>query len=842
MTSLKGDLRSIMGTPFGGVGHAVLIFSRVTRAAFNSDSVVLQLHDRIEMPEEADGKFQVDGLDPGPIRIELEGGTVHNHGWNIDLPDEGVWSLTDLVDAQVDWSPAVIGRAEAAAREARDHADRAEAGADRVGTAEQVGVWASEASSSASAAASARSAAQTARNAAQSARDAAEGHANRAATSESNAKTSETNAKQSETNAGDYAAVATTAATEAVDAMDSVSDIIGAKYATQEYVDSKTAAAIEAGEIAPLAAERAVGAASEARSDRLEIESHRAVIDSAKDTVLGYVYSQVEPTDAALYGAITTPGTATNGWVEENLLPKKTTAPQEASTIGAELITGAGWTLGAGWAGSLAAGFTHTPGSTEPLVWAPASSLGAGTYLVEWMWDGTTTVQDKYSGYDVTLGDGEAGIIYQGAAPNNVNYSRAIKMTTAGNLVFAPWTMFEGRIHSISIRKVVSAAQIGAGFKDSTGYRTAEFRFGKSAQYNIFFGTDSGKWNFSGNRNVAIGDMAMRDNVTGFFNAAIGYEALRDNVSGTRNMAIGYRALAENISGDRNVGIGPFALTRNTTGQRNVAIGVDVLWRSTTGDDNVGIGYLTQTELRSGESNIAIGRYAMRHTHGATDGSTAHNIAVGREALGRVTGVGNIGIGRRSLASTVGREGNVAIGDYALEVSDTVQQTAVGKESLRYFTGGRNTAFGNNALKGVSGASTGSRNVAVGDNAAIGLTSGSNNTVIGPSAGPDLATARNNILIGFSTYTQGNRDDFLNIGNVLYGDLAGKKFGIGLHTPTARLHLLGGSSSEGTAPLKFSDGTLTSTPEVGALEFAGGKLYFTPTTGTRREIAFVAAE
>ena len=223
MTSLKGDLRSIMGTPFGGVGHAVLIFSRVTRAAFNSDSVVLQLHDRIEMPEEADGKFQVDGLDPGPIRIELEGGTVHNHGWNIDLPDEGVWSLTDLVDAQVDWSPAVIGRAEAAAREAREHADRAEAGADRVGTAEQVGVWASEASSSASAAASARSAAQTARNASQSARDVAEGHANRAATSESNAKTSETNAKQSETNAGDYAAVATTAATEAVDAMESAS-------------------------------------------------------------------------------------------------------------------------------------------------------------------------------------------------------------------------------------------------------------------------------------------------------------------------------------------------------------------------------------------------------------------------------------------------------------------------------------------------------------------------------------------------------------------------------------------------------------------------------------------
>ena len=59
-----------------------------------------------------------------------------------------------------------------------------------------------------------------------------------AATSASNAAASESAAKQSETNAGDYAAVATTAATEAVDAMSSVSDIIGANYATREYVDN----------------------------------------------------------------------------------------------------------------------------------------------------------------------------------------------------------------------------------------------------------------------------------------------------------------------------------------------------------------------------------------------------------------------------------------------------------------------------------------------------------------------------------------------------------------------------------------------------------------------------
>ena len=77
--------------------------------------------------------------------------------------------------------------------------------------------------------------------ASQSARDAAEGHANRAASSASNAKTSETNAKQSETNAGDYAAVATTAATEAVDAMERATEVVGGDFATREYVDSAVA-------------------------------------------------------------------------------------------------------------------------------------------------------------------------------------------------------------------------------------------------------------------------------------------------------------------------------------------------------------------------------------------------------------------------------------------------------------------------------------------------------------------------------------------------------------------------------------------------------------------------
>lgn len=44
-----------------------------------------------------------------------------------------------------------------------------------------------------------------------------------------------------------------------------------------------------------------------------------------------------------------------------------------------------------------------------------------------------------------------------------------------------------------------------------------------------------------------------------------------------------------------------------------------------------------------------------------------------------------------------------------------------------------------------------------------------------------------------------------------------------------------GTATAGTAPLKFSSGTLLGTPEAGAVEFNSDSLYFTITTGTTRK-------
>lgn len=51
--------------------------------------------------------------------------------------------------------------------------------------------------------------------------------------------------------------------------------------------------------------------------------------------------------------------------------------------------------------------------------------------------------------------------------------------------------------------------------------------------------------------------------------------------------------------------------------------------------------------------------------------------------------------------------------------------------------------------------------------------------------------------------------------------------GINLTTPTARVHIAGGTAAAKTAPLKLNSGIALTTPEDGAIEYHGSHLYFT---------------
>jgi len=66
-------------------------------------------------------------------------------------------------------------------------------------------------------------------------------------------------------------------------------------------------------------------------------------------------------------------------------------------------------------------------------------------------------------------------------------------------------------------------------------------------------------------------------------------------------------------------------------------------------------------------------------------------------------------------------------------------------------------------------------------------------------------------------------------GDTSYYFLRGNKFGIGINA-TARLHVVGGTATANTAPIKLTSGTNLTTPEAGTIEFDGTNLFFTPST------------
>ncbi len=66
---------------------------------------------------------------------------------------------------------------------------------------------------------------------------------------------------------------------------------------------------------------------------------------------------------------------------------------------------------------------------------------------------------------------------------------------------------------------------------------------------------------------------------------------------------------------------------------------------------------------------------------------------------------------------------------------------------------------------------------------------------------------------------------------------SGGNVGIGATSPTASLQIKAGTAAAGTSPLKFTSGTLMTTPEAGAMEYDGANLYFTNNTPTRIALA-----
>ena len=393
-----------------------------------------------------------------------------------------------------------------------------------------------------------------------------------------------------------------------------------------------------------------------------------------------------------------------------------------------------------------------------------------------------------------------------------------------------------------------------SGKNDSTGYfntgigsetlqnvinASRNTAIGKSALSNII----------SGDRNTAIGSFAMSGNKFGRKNIAIGFDTMMNLENGQNNMAIGNQslisltnasnqmAIGENAMGgstyngtNPNVAIGKVALYYLTTGYNNVAVGTNASYKNTTGGNNTAIGMYALSQNQTSSNNVAIGYNAI----GGGTPTGGNNVAVGSTNLYNLTtGSGNTAIGNASLYKITTAINNIGIGANALNVNQTSPgQIAIGSNAGNKITdGGYSVMIGSDMNQG--NLTTASRSVAIGSVNLQNMVSLTNSVIMGYNINADVnhTTLKNVIAINTGRRALSiTRDNYINIANTIYADtftVGKEKVGISVTSPNAYLHLPGSSSDGGTAPLKFTPGTLMNSPENGAFEFDGTHLYFT---------------
>ncbi len=300
------------------------------------------------------------------------------------------------------------------------------------------------------------------------------------------------------------------------------------------------------------------------------------------------------------------------------------------------------------------------------------------------------------------------------------------------------------------------------------------------------------------------------------FSAGSGASAINDlsdaytDYTTDNNMVLGHTGATFTSGGYSNILIGETAGDAITTGNRNVAIGYNALSTEDEANENIALGTSALEDNDGGGQNTAVG-----------DGSMANN----------TTGGNNTAVGDDTLDANLGGGGNTAIGAAALSANtNAFYSTALGYHAGQVSSGADNTFIGASAGESLT---TGEDNVFVGKNAASTQTAGDENIAIGENAHlPNLT----------GSYQ-------LNIGNLIYGDLANAEIGLGdfsadtidaqLHLKDGAIRLDGGAGNEAgciqfndtSDQLEYSDDCTT----YAAFSAGGGSLWTDNTTHITRE-------
>lgn len=213
---------------------------------------------------------------------------------------------------------------------------------------------------------------------------------------------------------------------------------------------------------------------------------------------------------------------------------------------------------------------------------------------------------------------------------------------------------------------------------------------------NLFGGLNAGNFTLTGQQNLALGEIALNALTTGSWNTAISIGSLQLLQDGERNVGLGRGTLASSVSDSRNMAIGDLCLTTCNGGDQNVGVGYVAMGELTTGDSNFGLGTFALRYNQTGGGNVCIGTSAGR---GSVGNSHTENIFIGGSAgISIQTGGYNVGIGSGVMGALRTGQYNVAVGRLALAACIAgSENTVIGEAAGNRLTGSGNVIIGRRA-------------------------------------------------------------------------------------------------------------------------------------------------
>lgn len=484
------------------------------------------------------------------------------------------------------------------------------------------------------------------------------------------------------------------------------------------------------------------------------------------------------------------------------------------------------------------ASFVVPMGCTEIYIYPARDVPSTGTYFVgrfQVAHVGNAYIQTTNAQAPPSGGGGYATAISTDSVTANVGIgidpSSVFKLQVSGTTLMAIQWKDHDPINDSSVLTLKSSSfkpQIklllddGDGDADTAYIGASRLGFGQSIMFGI---------------NALKSNHIKEDSTSIDWNTALGNYVLEFDSLGSQNTGVGYQAL-QHTNGSNNTGVGVNALIANTIGNDNTTLGISAGQTVTTGNANVALGAYSLQLNTSGDSILAVGFYAGSNETRSNKiyiGTARDNSDLGTDTTTTPIYINNSsreGFWNQSLfvqdSLKIGKTRTVsnAVSAYVKDpITNKVALQTISTVATAVPLSGITTSLADNQVN-----QNGKFFNIYGD---VGLKRtwfflGKDSTMIFALYNTSGVELNGMSLSGVDTSVAIAGKKIL---------LSGGKVGISAATPTALLQIGAGTATANTAPLKFTSGTVMTTPEAGALEYNSGLLMLDSSNSQRDTIA-----